>query len=121
MKWKGQLVGVDLRWISQLVEQSRDHVVSKAGWPQTLLEGTYQAIDLTNGARLDRVVSHYTNPASCRICGMRGEDKNFKRHFRLALSAARLRRQPLPARCASGSPSTRRPPAAAARSKAWRG
>jgi hypothetical protein len=39
MKWKGQLVGVDLRWISQLVEQSRDYVVSKAGWPQTLLGG----------------------------------------------------------------------------------
>jgi 5-methylthioadenosine/S-adenosylhomocysteine deaminase len=39
MKWKGQLVGVDLRWINQLVEQSRDHVVSKAGWPQTLLGG----------------------------------------------------------------------------------
>jgi cytosine/adenosine deaminase-related metal-dependent hydrolase len=39
MKWKGQLVGVDLRWINQLVEQSRDYVVSKAGWPQTLLGG----------------------------------------------------------------------------------
>jgi hypothetical protein len=42
-----------------------------------------------------------------------------RRCHRLPLT--RLRRQPLPARCASGSPSTRRPPAAAARSKAWRG
>jgi 5-methylthioadenosine/S-adenosylhomocysteine deaminase len=39
LKWKGQLVGVDLRWIGQLVQQSRDYVVSRAGWPQTLLGG----------------------------------------------------------------------------------
>lgn len=39
MKWKGQLVGVDLRWIGQLAQQSRDHVVAQAGWPQTLLGG----------------------------------------------------------------------------------
>jgi hypothetical protein len=58
MKWKGQLVGVDLRWIGQLVVQ--------LSWV-----GTYQAIDPTNGVRVDRVLSHYTSPASCRICGMR--------------------------------------------------
>jgi 5-methylthioadenosine/S-adenosylhomocysteine deaminase len=39
MKWKGQLVGVDLRCIGQLAQQSRDHVVAQAGWPQTLLGG----------------------------------------------------------------------------------
>jgi cytosine/adenosine deaminase-related metal-dependent hydrolase len=39
LKWKGQLVGVDLRWIGQLAQQSRDYVVARAGWPQTLLGG----------------------------------------------------------------------------------
>src|SRR5262249_29224059 len=42
-------------------------------------------------------------------------------HFRLALSAARLRRRPPLARGDGGVPSTQRRPAAAARSKAWRG
>ena len=39
MKWKGELVGVDMRRIRRLVEQSRDYVVAQAGWPRTLLGG----------------------------------------------------------------------------------
>jgi cytosine/adenosine deaminase-related metal-dependent hydrolase len=41
-KWKGALVGVDLNRINRLVHQSRDYVVSKAGWPRTLLGGYLQ-------------------------------------------------------------------------------
>jgi 5-methylthioadenosine/S-adenosylhomocysteine deaminase len=36
-KSKGKLVGVDLNRVSWLVHQSRDHIVSKAGWPRTRL------------------------------------------------------------------------------------
>jgi 5-methylthioadenosine/S-adenosylhomocysteine deaminase len=39
MKWKGELVGVDMRRMRRLVEQSRDYVVAQAGWPSTLLGG----------------------------------------------------------------------------------
>jgi cytosine/adenosine deaminase-related metal-dependent hydrolase len=39
MKWKGELVGVDMRRIRRLVEQSRDYVVAQAGWPRTLFGG----------------------------------------------------------------------------------
>ena len=39
MKWKGELVSVDMRRIRRLVEQSRDYVVAQAGWPRTLLGG----------------------------------------------------------------------------------
>jgi cytosine/adenosine deaminase-related metal-dependent hydrolase len=38
-KWKGKLVDVDLNRVSRLVHQSRDYVVSKAGWPRTRLGG----------------------------------------------------------------------------------
>ena len=38
-KSKGKLVGVDLNRVSRLVHQSRDHIVSKAGWPRTPLGG----------------------------------------------------------------------------------
>jgi 5-methylthioadenosine/S-adenosylhomocysteine deaminase len=38
-KSKGKLVGVDLNRVSRLVHQSRDYVVSKAGWPRTRLGG----------------------------------------------------------------------------------
>ena len=38
-KWKGKLVGVDLNRVSRLVHQSRDYVVSKAGWPRTRFGG----------------------------------------------------------------------------------
>jgi len=39
MKWRGELVGVDLNRVRRLVNESRDYVVSAAGWPQTLLGG----------------------------------------------------------------------------------
>jgi 5-methylthioadenosine/S-adenosylhomocysteine deaminase len=39
VKWRGELVGVDMRRIRRLVEQSRDYVVAQAGWPRTLLGG----------------------------------------------------------------------------------
>lgn len=38
-KWQGKLVGVDLNRVSRLVHQSRDYIVSKAGWPQTRFGG----------------------------------------------------------------------------------
>jgi 5-methylthioadenosine/S-adenosylhomocysteine deaminase len=38
-KSKGKLVGVDLNRVSRMVHQSRDYVVSKAGWPRTRLGG----------------------------------------------------------------------------------
>jgi hypothetical protein len=38
-KSKGKLVGVDLNRVSRLVHQSRDYVVSKAGWPRTRFGG----------------------------------------------------------------------------------
>jgi 5-methylthioadenosine/S-adenosylhomocysteine deaminase len=38
-KRKGKLVGVDLNRVSRLGHQSRDYVVSKAGWPRTRLGG----------------------------------------------------------------------------------
>jgi hypothetical protein len=47
-------------------------------------------------------------------------DRTYKRHFIAGLSSATLK-TPLPARRADGSPSTRRLPAKAAHSKAWRG
>ncbi|MGH8065232.1 MAG: hypothetical protein ACRERE_08330 [Candidatus Entotheonellia bacterium] len=58
---------------------------------------------------------------SQHLTAMFCEDKNFKRHFRLAAPAVRPRRRPLLARGDSGSPSTRRPHAAGDCSKAWRG
>jgi 5-methylthioadenosine/S-adenosylhomocysteine deaminase len=39
MKREGKLVGVDLNRIRQQVEQSRDYIVEKAGWPKTLFGG----------------------------------------------------------------------------------
>lgn len=41
-KWQGRLVGVDLTRVSTLVHQSRDYVVSRAGWPRTRLGGYLQ-------------------------------------------------------------------------------
>lgn len=41
-KRQGKLVGVDLNRVNRLVHQSRDYVVSKAGWPKTLLGGYLQ-------------------------------------------------------------------------------
>lgn len=38
-KWRGELIDVDLDRIGRLVEQSRDYVLSEAGWPQTLFGG----------------------------------------------------------------------------------
>jgi 5-methylthioadenosine/S-adenosylhomocysteine deaminase len=38
-KRKGKLVGVDLNRVSRLGHQSRDYVVSKAGWPRTRFGG----------------------------------------------------------------------------------
>ncbi len=38
-KWQGKLVGVDLNRVSRLVQQSRDYVISKAGWPRTRFGG----------------------------------------------------------------------------------
>lgn len=38
-KWQGKLVGVDLNRVSRLVHQSRDYIVSKAGWPRTHFGG----------------------------------------------------------------------------------
>ena len=38
-KWQGDLVGVDLDRVLRLATESRDYVVSEAGWPQTLLGG----------------------------------------------------------------------------------
>jgi 5-methylthioadenosine/S-adenosylhomocysteine deaminase len=54
-KSKGKLVGVDLNRVSRLVHQSRDHIVSKAGWPRTRLGGTYRVIE-TYGNRPDSAV-----------------------------------------------------------------
>jgi cytosine/adenosine deaminase-related metal-dependent hydrolase len=39
MKWKGELVGVDLKPIRQTAERSRDYLLAQAGWPPTLLGG----------------------------------------------------------------------------------
>jgi 5-methylthioadenosine/S-adenosylhomocysteine deaminase len=39
MKRQGRLVGVDLNRIQQQVQQSRDYIVAKAGWPKTLFGG----------------------------------------------------------------------------------
>ena len=38
-KWRGELVGVDLDRVRRLIGESRDYVVSAAGWPQTLFGG----------------------------------------------------------------------------------
>ena len=38
-KWQGELVGVDLDRVRRLAGESRDFVVSEAGWPQTLFGG----------------------------------------------------------------------------------
>ena len=38
-KWQGELVGVDLDRVRRLAGESRDYVVSEAGWPQTLFGG----------------------------------------------------------------------------------
>ena len=38
-KWGGELTDVDLDRVGGLVEESRDYVVSAAGWPQTLFGG----------------------------------------------------------------------------------
>jgi 5-methylthioadenosine/S-adenosylhomocysteine deaminase len=38
-KSKGKLVGVDLNRVGRLAHQSRDYVVSKAGWPGTRMGG----------------------------------------------------------------------------------
>jgi hypothetical protein len=38
-KWRGKLVDVDLDRISRLVHQSRDDILSRVGWPRTLLGG----------------------------------------------------------------------------------
>jgi hypothetical protein len=38
-KSKGKLVGVDLKRVGRLAQQSRDYVVSKAGWPGTRMGG----------------------------------------------------------------------------------
>ena len=38
-KWRGELVGVDLARIERLVNASRDHVLSAAGWPATRFGG----------------------------------------------------------------------------------
>ncbi|HEX5109996.1 MAG TPA: amidohydrolase family protein [Vicinamibacterales bacterium] len=38
-KRAGQLVGVDLARVRQQAEQSRDYIVSKAGWPKTVFGG----------------------------------------------------------------------------------
>ena len=38
-KWRGELVGVDLDRVRRLINESRDYVVSAAGWPQTLFGG----------------------------------------------------------------------------------
>jgi 5-methylthioadenosine/S-adenosylhomocysteine deaminase len=38
-KWQGQLVGVDLKRVGRLVHQSRDYIVSKAGWPRSRFGG----------------------------------------------------------------------------------
>ena len=39
MKWRGELVGVDLDRVRRLADASRDYVVSAAGWPETLFGG----------------------------------------------------------------------------------
>jgi cytosine/adenosine deaminase-related metal-dependent hydrolase len=39
-KRAGQLVGVDLARINRLARESRDYIVTKAGWPKTLLGDT---------------------------------------------------------------------------------
>jgi hypothetical protein len=39
VKWQGKLVGVDLDRIRRQVQQSRDSLVAKAGWPKTLFGG----------------------------------------------------------------------------------
>jgi hypothetical protein len=36
-KWQGRLTGVDTGRIARLATESRDHVVSEAGWTKTLL------------------------------------------------------------------------------------
>jgi hypothetical protein len=38
-KLGGRLVGVDLARIQRLAEESRDYVVSRAGWPSTVFGG----------------------------------------------------------------------------------
>ena len=38
-KWRGELVDVDLDRVAELVHESRDHIVTAAGWPQTLWGG----------------------------------------------------------------------------------
>ena len=42
----GQLVGVDLKRIARLAEESRDYIVAKAGWPRTSFGGYLPDIDL---------------------------------------------------------------------------
>ena len=36
-KRNGRLVGVDLPHVRRLAEQSRDYILSKTGWPRTIL------------------------------------------------------------------------------------
>ena len=38
-KWQGELVGVDLDRVRRRVHESRDYILSEAGWPQTLFGG----------------------------------------------------------------------------------
>ncbi len=38
-KWQGELVGIDLDRVRRLASESRDYVVSEAGWGQTLFGG----------------------------------------------------------------------------------
>lgn len=38
-KWRGELLDVDLDRIRRLVDESRDHVVTAAGWPETMFGG----------------------------------------------------------------------------------
>ncbi len=38
-KWRGELVGVDLERLGRQVDESRDYVVTAAGWPETLFGG----------------------------------------------------------------------------------
>ena len=38
-KWKGALVGVDVAHLRRQAEQSRDHILTQAKWPKTVLGG----------------------------------------------------------------------------------
>ena len=39
VKWRGQLVGVDLSRVSRLAHESRDRILEATGWPRTLWGG----------------------------------------------------------------------------------